>query len=290
MTTATLPIVGGPGVYDIPAEQYHQDPVPGGSLSSTGARKLLPPSCPALFRHWLDHGQATKPEFDLGHAAHEEVLGVGPGVVLVDRPRWDTNEVKAQLAEIRAAGKVPLKRPEYEQVQAMACALREHPIAGQIFTPGRGKAEQTLIWADPETGITCRAMLDHLPESVAGRRLIVADYKTCMSAAPADLPRVMEKRGYYIQAPWYLDGVTRLGLAPDGAAFVFVFQEKTAPYLVTVVQLPEVDLDMGRTRIRQARRIYADCMASGRWPGYSDDIEFISLPAWFARDFAEENL
>lgn len=45
MTTTTWTITE-PGVYDLPAEVYHADPVEGGSLSSTGARKLLPPSCP----------------------------------------------------------------------------------------------------------------------------------------------------------------------------------------------------------------------------------------------------
>jgi len=35
----------GPGIYSgVPAEVYHRAPVPGGSLSSTGARQLLPPT------------------------------------------------------------------------------------------------------------------------------------------------------------------------------------------------------------------------------------------------------
>src|SRR5258708_26204894 len=38
------------GVYGIPADAYHADPIEGGSLSSSGARRLLPPGCPALFR------------------------------------------------------------------------------------------------------------------------------------------------------------------------------------------------------------------------------------------------
>ena len=38
--TATLPALisaDEPGVYDLPAEQYHRDPVEGGSLSASGA-------------------------------------------------------------------------------------------------------------------------------------------------------------------------------------------------------------------------------------------------------------
>jgi hypothetical protein len=289
MTTATLPIVGGPGVYDLPAEQYHQDPVPGGSLSSTGARKLLPPSCPALFRHWLDEGQAPKADYDFGHAAHKQLLGSGPEIVQLDYDSWRTNKVKAEAEEARAAGKVPMLIKEYAPIANMIAALRADPIAGAIFAPGRGKTEQTLVWHDEQAGVWCRAMLDHLPNPVDGRRLIVADYKTCDSAAPDDLSRVIHRYGYYQQAAWYVDGVEQLGLAPHGAAFLLVFQEKAAPYLVTVVELTGVTLDIGRSRNRDARRIYARCMETGQWPGYSQGIELISLPYWVERNFAEEN-
>jgi hypothetical protein len=288
MTTTTLPLVGGPGVYDIPADVYHADPVPGGSLSSTGTRKLLRPSCPAKFRHWLDEGQDPKKEFDLGHAAHREVLGVGARVVLVERPRWDTNEVKAEVAEIRSRGDVPLKRAEYDQVKAMAKTLREHPIAGPLFEPGRGVAEQTLVWQCQRTGVWCRAMLDWLIVA-EGRRTLIVDYKSCVSAAPDDLPRVIHQRGYHVQDAHYRDGVEAVDLAPDGAAFVFVYQEKTPPYVVTVTQLPAMDQTIGADLCHQARDLYRQCMESGRWPGYSDDIEIISLPPYVQRQYMEDH-
>lgn len=287
MTATLLPTVTGPGVYDIPAEQYHADPVPGGSLSSTGTRKLLPPSCPAKFRHWLDNGQEPKKDFDLGHAAHRKVLGVGPQIVLVDRSRWDTNEVKAEVAAIRAAGNVPLKRGEYDQVKAMAAAIRQHPIAGPLFEPGRGQAEQTLVWQCQRTGVWCRAMLDWLVRA-EGRRTLIVDYKSCASAAPDDLPRVIHQRGYHVQDAHYRDGVESVDLAPDGAAFVFVYQEKTPPYVVTVTQLPALDQTIGAGLCYQARDLYRQCMESGRWPGYSDDIEIISLPPYAQRQYMED--
>jgi hypothetical protein len=284
-----LPTVAGPGVYDIPADAYHRDPVPGGSLSSTGARKLLPPSCPALFRHWLDHGEAPRADYDFGHAAHTRVLGSGPEVELLDYDNWRTNEVKAKAEAARAAGKVPMLTKEYAPIAGMVTALAAHPVASAVLAPGRGRTEQTLVWTDADTGVPCRAMLDHLPYPVAGRRLIVADYKTCLSAAPDDLGRVISKLGYHVQATHYLDGVQALGLAPAGAAFVFVFQEKTPPYLVTVVELTGVALDIGRHLNREARRTYRRCMETGRWPGYSDGIEIVSLPAWVERAYMEDN-
>ena len=47
-------IIDQPGIYDIPEDQYHRDPVPGGSLSASGAKKLLADGGPARYRHQLD--------------------------------------------------------------------------------------------------------------------------------------------------------------------------------------------------------------------------------------------
>lgn len=278
-----------PGVYDgMRDDVYHRDPVPAGSLSSTGARKLLPPSCPALFRHDQLNPPPPKATFDLGHAAHREVLGVGPDLVMVDRPRWDTNEVKAEVADIRAAGGVPLKRAEFEQVKAMAAALRKHPLASALLLPDRGKAEQSAFWVDDDTDVWRRARYDWLPNS-GGGQMFASDYKTTVSAAPDKIQKTIHEYGYHQQAAWYLDGIKALGLAED-VSFVFIFQMKTAPYLVTVADCVTSALMVGRDRNRRALRTYRDCVASGHWPGFSDDVEHIALPPWAENaHYAEES-
>src|SRR5690606_39543109 len=125
---------------------------------------------------------------------------------------------------------------DYEQIQAMAAALRAHPVAGPIFTESAGRAEQSLFWQDSDTRVVCRARIDHLPQPTQHGRLILADYKTCATADPNKLPRLIVHHGYHLQAAWYIDGVRTLGLAED-VAFLFVLQEEQAPYLVTVVEL-----------------------------------------------------
>lgn len=276
-----------PGVYEMTAATYHADPVDGGSLSSTGARKLLPPSCPALFQHERQHGTAPRKVWDLGHAAHKVVLGTGPDLVLIDRERWDTNAVKAEVAAVREAGGVPLKRSEYEQVHAMAAALREHPIASALLRPEGGKAEQALFWIDPETGIWCRALVDFLPHAVPGRRLLAADYKTCVSAAPDDIQKAIHDHGYYLQDDWYRGGIRALELAAD-VAFLFVFQMKTAPYLVTVAEVDPTGQAIGAHQNRLARLTYQQCTTTGRWPGWTDDVALVSLPGWIEKRYAKE--
>ncbi|WP_246213597.1 PD-(D/E)XK nuclease-like domain-containing protein [Kitasatospora viridis] len=268
-------------------EQYHADPVPGGSLSSSGARKLLAPSCPALFRHEQLHGQKPRKVFDLGAAAHGLVLGAGPELARIDADEWRTAAVKAKVAAARERGAIPLRPAEYEQVQQMAAALRQHPIASALFAPGSGLPEQSLFWTDQATGVWRRARLDWLPTPSSGRRLIIPDYKTCASADPEAIAKSVLTYGYHQQDPWYVDAVRALGLGDESTTFVFVFQEKSAPYLVNVVQLDAVSRRLGRKLNRKAISLYRDCVTADRWPGYSDGIEIVSLPAWAQKQLQE---
>lgn len=283
--TAVGPVrITKPGVYDIDAEAYHRDPVPGGSLSSTGARKLLAPSCPAKFRWDQTHPQAPKDEFDLGTAAHKLVLGNGPNIVKVDADSWRTNAAKDEAAQIRAEGGVPLLPREYEQVHAMAAALRRVPIAAALLAAHTGQPERSLFWIDQATGVWCRARPDWLPTYVADRS-IVADYKSAHSADPEKFARSVLDFGYHQQADWYLSGMRALGLGTERNAFLFIVQEKTPPYIVSVIGLAELYLALGAARNRKALETYRDCTRSGVWPGYTDDeVAYVSLPPWAERD------
>jgi len=91
---------------------------------------------------------------------------------------------------------------------------------------------------------------------------------------------------YYQQADWYLDGVRALSLSAD-PAFVFIFQEKTPPYLITPVQLDADALTAGREVNREAINLYRACTERGEWPGYTAGIEVISLPPWAFRRLEE---
>lgn len=283
-----------PGVYDIPVDEYHADPVEGRSLSSTGARKLLAPSCPALFRYDQLNPPAPKPHFDFGHAAHKIVLGAGAEIVVVadewgqDPNEWRTKAVKERVAEVRADGGIPIKPGDFDRVTAMAEALRAHPIAAALLAAGNGAAEQTLAWRDERTGVWRRALLDWLPDEPASRgRLIITDYKTAAAADNDSIQKAAHSHGYHQQAAWYEDGVAALGLGEP--AFVFIFQEKTAPYLVNVVQLDAIAMRLGRERNREAIDLYRKCVAADRWPGYSDEIELIPLPAWIENQYLKES-
>lgn len=281
------------GLYDgMTDEAYHRDPVPGGSLSSTGARKLIN-ECPAKFHHERLHGRPPKREFDFGHAAHQLVLGEGPELRMIPEELLATNgaistkDAKEFVAQARTDGAVPLKPDDYHQVQAMATKLREHPVAGPLLRYGNGNAEQSAFWRDPITGIWRRARFDWLTEDRRGRLWIV-DYKTTRSADTVAFGKAAMDLGYHQQDPWYRDAAIDLGLSDD-PAFVFVLQEKAPPYVVTVTELNTTARRIGVYLNRQAIDLYAECTLTGHWPGYFDhDIAPTALPAWYERSFEEE--
>lgn len=279
-----------PGVYDLPADEYHTHP----ALSASGAKLLLPPSCPALYRHAQLNGTPSSRALEDGNLAHAEVLGTGirpevyPADILAKNGAASTDAAKAWAAEVYARGNIPVKADRWAVIQQMAEAIRRHPIAGRLFRQD-GKAEQSMFWQDPNVGIMRRARLDWLPDKpAASGRLIISDYKTARTAYPGQWRKSAADLGYHRQHANYVAGAKALGLADD-VAMVYVVQEKTPPYLVSVVELDAEAAAMGASQMDQAARILAHCIETDHWPDYTDgQIVPVSLPTYYIINAEQE--
>lgn len=264
-------------VYDLDDATYHADPVPESSLSVSGAKTLL--DCPARFAYEREHPKTSK-AFDFGHAAHARVLGVGAPVVtppvdlLASNGAWSTKAAKEWVAEQQAAGATVLKESEIERVAAMADQIAAHPIAGDLLTR-EGEAELSMFARDPDTSIMLRGRADWLTTWLDGRPCIV-DYKSAEHASPDEFRWDAGRYGYYMQDPWYRE-LARL-LTGEEHLFVFVVQEKSPPYLVTVHELDDEAREIGTQRNRVARQTYLRCMTTGEWPGYPAVVNRLSIP------------
>lgn len=258
-----------PGIHNLDEHAYHTAP----GLSHTGARQIL--NNPARY-HWARTHDTHRPVFDYGRAAHRVVLGAGAPLAIIDAPDWRTKTAKEQRDEARTTGHTPILAHDHAVITAMADQLRNHPIASRLFTSGT--PEQSLFWHHPPTGTLLRARLDWLPPTPTNRRAIIPDYKTAIDASTAAFTRTFANYGYHQQAAWYCDGYRTL--TGHDAAFVFVVQEKTPPFLVNVVELDEVALRVGAERNRRAIDLYAECVASDTWPGYPPEIQLVKLPRW----------
>lgn len=255
----------------VPETVYHADR---GSLSSSGARKLLAPSCPALFQHAQDHPEHSA-AFDLGSVTHRLVLGAGAEIVVVDADDWRSKTAREERDEAHASGASPVLRKEFEQARAMSRAVGEHPVAAALLSSG--EPELSGYWQDQETGVRCRFRPDWLTS--ADGRVVCVDLKTSTTAHPGTFARKAADFGYHQQAAWYREGLIELGLSND-PRFLFIVQSKSAPFPVSVVEFDPEAIAIGNQANREARRAYAECAETGIWPGYSQQITTITLPSY----------
>lgn len=254
---------------------YHSDPVVGGSLSSSGARTIL--KSPAHYI-WERANRVEKTTFDVGHAVHSAVLGVGAEVVILDFTDWRTKAAQEAKTDAYAQGLTPILVKEHEPIKAMSESILAHPIARSLLE--YGKAEQSGFAQDPETGVWLRARFDYLPDASDGQTVIV-DLKTSVSADPNDFAKSAANYGYDIQSEWY-QRVLTLARGDTDTGFRFIVVEKAAPYLVSVIELDAEFAAIGWVRVLRAIEIFNSCASTGEWPGYEPITHLVGAPRWLA--------
>jgi PDDEXK-like domain of unknown function (DUF3799) len=252
-----------PGIYSgVSNADYHRDE----ALGSTSL-KTLATRTPAHYQHDLTHPKFSD-AFTLGTAAHSLILEDSMAdIVIVEADNWLTKFAKEAKAEALAAGFQPLLTKGWVQVQAMRDAVMAHPLAKAAFTDH--KAEQSVFWDEDGLTLKCR------PDAWKPGALI--DLKTARSADPNEFGKTAHEFGYHQSAAHYIDGVK--AATSEELPFHFVLVEKTAPYLVSVVELDWEAIDLGRALNDRAKRIYRECVESGKWPGYPN-AEPIALPTY----------
>jgi hypothetical protein len=213
------------------------------------------------------------------------VLGVGldivtiPESVLASNGAASTKEAKEFIANARNDGKVPLKADVVAECNALTQSVLAHPLARALFEQ-KGKAEQSLFAKDPETGVWLRARADYLTDVNDGQSSIV-DLKTSVSADPRDFGRAAAEWGYDIQSEFYMH-VLNLARGDKNISFRFVVVEKSAPYLVSVVELDAEYIVIGQTRMRRAIELFKECTEKNEWGGYPEITHLVGPPSWLA--------
>lgn len=268
-----------PGVYTIPEPEYHADPAPEPSLSSSIA-KLLVERSP---RHaWAEHPrlnpahvETNRKDFDLGHAAHALLLEGRRNIAVVDADSFRTKEARAARDAAYEAGKTPLLTSQLEDVEVMVKVaeqqIKGHAEASVIFRAGA--PEQTLIWRERDIWLRCRIDWWNPDDGYP------ADYKSTTDAHPDAWQRRLFDLGYDMQAAFYMRGIRALGLH-ETPKFRFVVQETSPPYALSVVALTPAALALGEARVERAIEVWRWCITRDHWPGYPAQTCWVDAPAW----------
>lgn len=285
-------IITKPGLYlDIPEDEYHRDCIPaefGGSLSVSGAKKLLPPSCPAIFEYERRNPRPPSSEMELGTVVHGMLLGTGQPVEVCDFPDWRTNKAKDAKAAALERGAVPMLPHQHAEAEAIAQAVRDDDECGGLLA--EGDSEVSGFWVDPEFAIWCRLRMDRL--TYFGLTPTIVDLKTAASSSPAKFAKAAAEYRYDMQSVWYPQGLAAILGIDDwrDVDFVLVVVPTEPPYIPMAYRLEdERDIASAAEDCRIAREKYRDCTAAGIWPKWSRDITPLSLPG-YARKQIEEGI
>jgi len=287
-----------PGIYrDLPLVQYHRgDIADGPSVSSTPLRQLWDKSPKHCWAKSALNPKRTEQDDNeamaLGRATHHLICQqVNFADEFVVRPEtlegsaWQGNRTVCRnwLKARKNEGKTVLTPDQADRIRGMAVSLGEFPLiqAGAL----NGLIERSMFWKDKETGLWLKARPDAIPNDSGD----FSDLKTTTSVLYHDLQNSFASYGYVQQAALVMEGADALGI--EATSFTLIWVETTAPYCVRAQQLKDEDIERGTKVNRVAIRTFADCLASGVWPGPGDDrddAEYIDLPEWKRKQIDEK--
>lgn len=220
------------------------------------------------------------PAMLMGTAVHTHVL---------ELDAWDSRYVAAPEAidrrtkagkelwaafEAEAEGRTVISRADADLVMAIGRAVHGHPAAAALLS-WEGAAETTHMWTDAATGLECKCRPDWLTTDGS----LIVDLKTTEDASPAGFRKSISSWRYHVQAAWYLHGLEQAtGRRPD--QFIFICVEKKPPHAVAVYAADAEMVAAGYDTAMRDLEVLATCKQAGAWPGYSEQIELISLPPW----------
>lgn len=184
---------------------------------------------------------------------------------------------KAQWYSDLKDGTIVLREDDVPMIKGIARTVREHGMVRNLLKEG---VSETSLWVQEvvngvAVSLACR------PDFIAKQGYII-DLKTTRSAHPDDfISDIFSDKGYHyiLQASLYARCARLAGLArPD--SFTFVAIEKEPPYCLNVFPLDHGCLAVGDSYVDKLVETYAQCIDTGKWPGYSNKAVPVTIPTW----------
>lgn len=266
---------------DITADAYHADPCEQPSLNATVATALiLETPAHAKQKHprladtpWKKESQAM----DDGTAVHQMLLG-DDRCEIVHYPDFRTNAAKEARDEIRARGKVPVLSARWLDLMDLANSLKQQLAHLEVDPPlfVDGRPEQTIVWE--EDGVHFRARLDWIRTDLQ----TIDDLKKARTAQPRRFHKALYQMGYDIKAAFYVRAAkAAFGVQP---VFRWVAIEPDPPYALSVHKLSVEAMHAAQVKVDRAIEIWKECLDTGEWPAYPDDVQTVDLPPWLREE------
>lgn len=147
------------------------------------------------------------------------------------------------------------------------------------FLDGAGQNEVSMLWKDEEFGLWCKARIDrHIPEVSGINRPAIVELKSARDASEFWFSKDIDQRNYDAQAASYRHGLEII--TGKMAIHAFIAVENFAPYDAAIYMLDDQSLQTGLLKYRHMLKLYAQCVKTGKWPGYPDKVQTIGLPGY----------
>lgn len=195
--------------------------------------------------------------------------------VNITEKREYIKELQLQLAK----KKQTITQEQYDMICSMRDSVLNNKYAKVLL---QGNIENSMYAVDDLTQEPIKARPDCY--KIVQDRVLITDLKSCRSAIESDLVRDVAKYGYDLQSYMYTEIASKVLEVPkENIDFVFIFVEKTAPYLVNVMQADTYVLQRGEQLFRKYIGQYHECKESNNWYGLNgayDIINNLSLPQY----------
>lgn len=142
----------------------------------------------------------------------------------------------------------------------------------------KGHPEVSAYWTDPTTGVRCRCRPDFVHDW-SDSAVMLIDAKTCGQADAFGFARQVAQMRYHVQDAMYSDGYAA-ATGKKVLGFIFAAVEMEWPYVASASMLNDISKAQGRKEYRRDLLTYKECRDTAKWPGYSDGVMDLSLPAW----------
>ncbi len=282
-----------PGIYtNLSNDDYHSGP----GISSSGIKLIL--DCPKKFyyQYILGNKQKETSSFKFGSVFHTAILESEKfrDYFVINDENRNSKSFKSFM-EINS-DKIIVKKKEFDSLNLMHDSIMSNASAKHILE-STGDVESSCYWIDREPlylddedsfaqeienpGILCKIRPDKL--SVINKHKIICDLKSAISAEPEKYSKAAfhpkHGFGYHISAAMYMEGMNALD--DPRVSFVHIVTEKNPPHITEVYKIESETLDKGNQYFRKGLAIYAMCIKTGIWPGYTNGkINSIGLPKW----------
>jgi len=241
--------------------------------------------CPAYFKYMLDNPMEKTPALLFGSAFHKLVLEPDKFLesyaiaMQFDRRTKEGKEAYAKFQE-ENKGKEIVSLPDFETMQQMAHSISENKCSTNILKDTLKESSIYFTERNTDLDFKCRPDAYKIIDREDDKKIICVDLKTCANADLDTIQRETYKRGYDLQAYVYRTGLSALyNVREEDISFIFVFIEKSAPYLVHNVCCSESVFESGKNKFIKYANIYKDCKETNNWYGYAEDtMEDLDIP------------